>query len=84
MTKITEKSDAALINHLGNVVGIVLTAQRAGLVSYYRQETIEGNPVNCRTGKISRSKRNLEAAYRQPDPCGYYLTKEHGLFVPEY
>ena len=79
----TEKTDAALIDLYGGVVGIVTTAQPSGYVRYFYQESLDGSPVGSKIGRISRSKRNLETAFRQLDPCGYYLTSGPDFFDAE-
>jgi hypothetical protein len=76
-------TDAALIGNLGDVLGIVATAQPAGSCRYYYQTTIDGSPVNTRLGRLSRSARNLDRARRNPDPCDCRLTASADSFRPE-
>ena len=59
------KTEAAVIDRLGNVLGLVSTAQRAGPCRYYYMGTLDGTPVNSQVGKLSRSMRNLRAAWRE-------------------
>ena len=62
MTKIKTKTEAALINHLGAVVGLVTTSQASGRCRYFYFTTIDGTPVNVCPGKLSRSRISLADA----------------------
>lgn len=59
---------AALLDQNKNVIGLILDAPEKGYtVELAGHFTINGDPVNVRTRKISRSKKNIEKAeYTQP------------------
>jgi len=82
------KTDAALIDHFGEVVAQVCTVQPSGPCRYYSQVAIFGMPVNTKIGKLSRSCRNLERAARiawhpRLRECGYHLCKAVGNCAAE-
>jgi len=54
---------AAMINNIGAVIGEVFDAPEKGNeIEVAGAFTTDGSPVNVKTYKISRSKRNLEKA----------------------
>ena len=54
---------AAMLDKSGNVIGEVFDAPEKGYyIELAGNFTINGDPVNVRTYKISRSKKNLAAA----------------------
>ena len=54
---------AALLDQSKNVIGLILDAPEKGYtVLLAGHFTIHGDPVNVRTRKISRSKKNIEKA----------------------
>lgn len=59
---------AALLDRDGDVIGEVFEAPEKGnSIEVAGAFTISGDPVNVKTFKISRSKKNLDkAAYCQP------------------
>lgn len=59
---------AALLDKQNNVIGEVYDAPEKGhSIEVAGCFTINGDPVNVKTYKISRSKKNLEkASYQQP------------------
>jgi hypothetical protein len=77
------KTEAALLDSLGNVISAVYTNQVAGNVRYYYQVTIDGTPVNTRIGKISRSRKNLDKANRLTYCERYYYLCEGTTYTKE-
>ena len=58
-------STAALLDSQGNVIAEVRNAPEGNTIDIAGAETIDGDPVNVRTYKLSRSLRNLKKAANQ-------------------
>ncbi len=64
-----------LLNESGKVIAETTTTFKSGDCTYYSKETVDGTPVNSRSGKISNAKKHA-------NKCGDSMTlnKKYGWF----
>ena len=70
-----EITRAYVIGRNGDVIGIIDTHIKSGLIKYGFAKTIDGTPVNLRYGKLSRAKKYAKKAWEAGYSTDLYIVE---------